>query len=188
MQKFHIRRWSAAHAAPVQLSIANEWLPVHRLLFVECSGKAAKDGLFLINIKNKHGLETQGHVCICLTAIAVYATFRRLMGIHHFYRCWFYIQPKWLEQQTFTQSVTHYIISTEHNIELDLWMYMFVMWLCRRFLWPYPSPVRAQQAWMCHWWSLIEVSWRLWEISATVIQPFTSCLLAKINKPAFFRS
>ena len=52
----------------------------------------------------------------------------------------------------------------------------------------HPSPVRAQQAWMCHWWSLTEVSWRLWEISATDMQPFTSCLLAKINSPAFLKS
>ena len=52
----------------------------------------------------------------------------------------------------------------------------------------HPSPVRAQQAWMCHWWSLTEVSWRLWEISVTDMQPFTSCLLAKINNPAFLKS
>lgn len=52
----------------------------------------------------------------------------------------------------------------------------------------YPSPVRAQHAWMCHWWSLIEVSFRNWEISATVIHSLTSCLLAKISKPAFFKS
>lgn len=52
----------------------------------------------------------------------------------------------------------------------------------------HPSPVRAQQAWMCHWWSLTEVSWRLWEISATDMQPFTSCLLAKISSPAFLKS
>lgn len=52
----------------------------------------------------------------------------------------------------------------------------------------HPSPVSAQQAWMCHWWSLTEVSWRLWEISATDMQPFTSCLLAKISSPAFLKS
>lgn len=52
----------------------------------------------------------------------------------------------------------------------------------------HPSPVRAQQAWMCHWWSLIEVSFRNWEISATVMHSFTSCLLAKISNPAFFKS
>lgn len=52
----------------------------------------------------------------------------------------------------------------------------------------YPSPVRAQHAWMCHWWSLMEVSFRNWEISATVIHSLTSCLLAKISRPAFFKS
>lgn len=41
---------------------------------------------------------------------------------------------------------------------------------------------------MCHWWSLTDVSWRLCEISATVMQPFTSCLLAKISSPAFLKS
>lgn len=52
----------------------------------------------------------------------------------------------------------------------------------------HPSPVRAQQAWMCHWWSLTEVSCRLCEISATDMQPFTSCLFAKTNSPAFLKS
>lgn len=52
----------------------------------------------------------------------------------------------------------------------------------------YPSPVRAQHAWMCHWWSLIDVSFRNWEISATVMQFLTSCLLAKMSKPAFLKS
>ena len=52
----------------------------------------------------------------------------------------------------------------------------------------YPSPVRAQHAWICHWWSLIEVSFKNWEISATVMHPLTSCLLAKISNPAFLRS
>lgn len=52
----------------------------------------------------------------------------------------------------------------------------------------YPSPVRAQHAWICHWWSLIEVSFKNWEISATVMHSLTSCLLAKISNPAFLRS
>ena len=42
----------------------------------------------------------------------------------------------------------------------------------------YPSPVRAQQAWICHLCFFIDVrfSWR--DISAAVIDPLTSCLLA----------
>lgn len=34
----------------------------------------------------------------------------------------------------------------------------------------------------------MEVSFRNWEISATVMHSFTSCLLAKISNPAFFKS
>lgn len=67
------------------------------------------------------------------------------------------------------------------------------MWLVRMLSFcvkhvSHPSPVRAQQAWMCHWWSLTAVSCRLCEISATDMQPFTSCLLANTRSPAFLRS
>lgn len=54
--------------------------------------------------------------------------------------------------------------------------------------WHNPSPVRAQHAWICHWWSFIDVSFKNWEISATVMHSLTSCLLAKISNPAFLRS
>jgi hypothetical protein len=48
----------------------------------------------------------------------------------------------------------------------------------------HPSPVRAQQPWMCHGWSLMALRVRNWEISAVVIESFTSCLLAKIRTEA----
>lgn len=54
--------------------------------------------------------------------------------------------------------------------------------------WTHPSPVRAQQAWTCQECVVIESSVRYWEISAAVIEPFTSCLLAKIRTAAFCRS
>lgn len=47
-----------------------------------------------------------------------------------------------------------------------------------------PSPVRAQQPWICHGWSLMALSVRNWEISAVVMESFTSCLLAKISTEA----
>ena len=43
----------------------------------------------------------------------------------------------------------------------------------------YPSPVSAQQAWICHLWFLIDWRFKCLEISAGVKQPLTSCLLAK---------
>lgn len=52
----------------------------------------------------------------------------------------------------------------------------------------HPSPVKAQQAWTCQEWVVIESSVRHWEISAAVIEPFTSCLLAKTRMAAFCRS
>ena len=52
----------------------------------------------------------------------------------------------------------------------------------------HPSPVRAQQPWMCQGWSFMEVKFRCCEISAADIEPFTSCLLAKIKMAAFLRS
>ena len=53
---------------------------------------------------------------------------------------------------------------------------------------PYPSPVRAQHAWTCQPWSLIEVRLRCWDISAALIDPFTSCLLANMSTPEPFSS
>jgi len=41
---------------------------------------------------------------------------------------------------------------------------------------------------MCQPWSLIEVRLRCWEISAADMDPFTSCLLAKMSTLAFFSS
>ena len=52
----------------------------------------------------------------------------------------------------------------------------------------HPSPVRAQQAWTCHECVVMESSVRHWEISAAVIEPFTSCLLARMRTAAFCRS
>lgn len=52
----------------------------------------------------------------------------------------------------------------------------------------YPSPVSAQQDWMCQGWSLMELRVRYLEISAADIQSFISCLLANINTAAFRRS
>lgn len=52
----------------------------------------------------------------------------------------------------------------------------------------HPSPVRAQQAWTCHECVVMESSVRHWEISAAVMEPFTSCLLARIRTAAFCRS
>ena len=43
----------------------------------------------------------------------------------------------------------------------------------------YPSPVSAQQAWICHLWFLMDWRFKCLEISAGVKQPLTSCLLAK---------
>lgn len=51
-----------------------------------------------------------------------------------------------------------------------------------------PSPVRPQQAWTCHECAVMESSVRHWEISATVMECFTSCLLARTRTAAFFRS
>ena len=48
--------------------------------------------------------------------------------------------------------------------------------------------MRAQQACMCQPWSLMEVRLRCWVISAAVMDPLTSCLLAKIRTPDFFKS
>ncbi len=52
----------------------------------------------------------------------------------------------------------------------------------------YPSPVSAQQAWICHlcW----RIDWRLscLEISAALRQPLTSCLLAKTRMLALLSS
>lgn len=52
----------------------------------------------------------------------------------------------------------------------------------------HPSPVRAQHAWMCHGCVVMELSVRHLEISAAVMEPFTSCLLARIRIDAFCRS
>ena len=52
----------------------------------------------------------------------------------------------------------------------------------------HPSPVKAQQAWMCQPWSLMDVRFRCCEISAADMEPFISCLLAYINTAAFRKS
>ena len=39
----------------------------------------------------------------------------------------------------------------------------------------YPSPVRAQQDWICHLCFRMDCRFRLFEISAADMQPFTSC-------------
>lgn len=48
----------------------------------------------------------------------------------------------------------------------------------------HPSPVRAQHPWICHLCFLMEVRLRSLEISAAVIEPFTSCLLAYTSTAA----
>lgn len=52
----------------------------------------------------------------------------------------------------------------------------------------HPSPVRAQQACTCQEWAVMELRVRHWEISATVIESFMSCLLARTRIAAFCRS
>lgn len=52
----------------------------------------------------------------------------------------------------------------------------------------HPSPVRAQQAWMCHGCLVMVLSVRNSEISPAVMEPFTSCLLARMRIDAFSRS
>ena len=52
----------------------------------------------------------------------------------------------------------------------------------------HPSPVRAQQDWMCQGWSLMVLRLRYLEISAAHMQPFMSCLLARISTAALRRS
>lgn len=49
---------------------------------------------------------------------------------------------------------------------------------------PYPSPVNAQHPWICHLCFFIEVRFNNREISAALIEPFTSCLLAYISTAA----
>ena len=60
------------------------------------------------------------------------------------------------------------------------------LWLLNRTT--HPSPVRAQHACMCHPWSLTDVKLSCCEISAAVIAPFKSCLLANIRMAALRRS
>ena len=51
-----------------------------------------------------------------------------------------------------------------------------------------PSPVKAQQAWICQLCPFNEVSLSSVDISAADIAPLTSCLLAKISTLALGRS
>lgn len=52
----------------------------------------------------------------------------------------------------------------------------------------HPSPVSAQHAWTCHECDVMVSSVRDWEISAAVMEPFISCLLARTRMAAFCRS
>jgi len=52
----------------------------------------------------------------------------------------------------------------------------------------YPSPVSAQQPWICHRWDFSDVRFSSREISAAVILPFTSCLFARIRTDDLCRS
>ena len=61
----------------------------------------------------------------------------------------------------------------------------YVLWLN---IVTYPSPVNAQQAWICQTWSFIDVRFKCCEISAADMEPLISCLLAKISTAALRKS
>lgn len=62
-----------------------------------------------------------------------------------------------------------------YNLQLQgNWKCQQIGNISKHFLFNYPSPVRAQHAWMCHWCFLMLVKSNCLEISAADIEPFKS--------------